>query len=124
MAAGAAWWDRAPLQIVVHNHPFQRVSANGVGCAVRVRLYFDAPLAGYRDPDPARNHYRFRAVVKLSEGKNITSDVFDNAESGMRVFAFSADTQADGCWAESEHKLRKVDVHGCRGERCTPQAFE
>jgi hypothetical protein len=124
VAAGAAWWDGAPLQLEVHEHTFKRVTANGIGCQVRVRLYFDAPEAGYRDAAAGRNHYRFRAQVKLSGGQTFVSEVFDNREGGARVFPFSYDTRSEGCWAEEERKLRKVDVHACRGERCTPEAFE
>jgi hypothetical protein len=91
---------------------------------VRVRLYFDAPHASYRDAAAERNHYRFRAEVKFAGGKSFVSEVFDNQEGGPRVFAFSHDTEAQGCWAENEHKLRKLDVHACRGARCTPEVFE
>lgn len=124
LGAKSAWWDSAPLGVKVHEHAFHRVSANGVGCAVRVRLYFDAPQASYRESAAGRNHYRFRAELKLSGGKRVVSEVFHNTEAGPRVFAFSHDSGADGCWAEEEHKLRKVDVHACRGERCTPENFE
>lgn len=123
-AAKATWWDSAPLGVKVHEHAFHRVTANGVGCAVRVRLYFDAPQESYREPAAGRNQYRFRAELKLSGGQRIVSEVFDNAEAGRRVFAFSHDSGSDGCWAEEERKLRKVDVHACRGERCTPENFE
>jgi hypothetical protein len=100
------------------------VTANGIGCAVRLRLYFDAPQAGYRDPAASRNHYRFRAELELSGGDSVVSEIFDNTQAGARVFAFSHDSHPQGCWAEKEHTLRKVDVHACRGERCTPEDFE
>ena len=124
LGAKSAWWDSAQLGVKAHEHAFHRVSANGVGCAVRVRLYFDAPHESYREPAASRNHYRFRAELKLSGGKRVVSEVFHNTEAGPRVFAFSHDSGSDGCWAEEERKLRKVDVHACRGERCTPQNFE
>lgn len=124
LAAGAAWWDEAPLGVKVHDHAFHRVTANGIDCNVRVRLYFDAPHAGYREPAAARNHYRFRAELKLSGGKTVVSEVFDNTEGGLRVFAFSHDTRSDGCWAREEHKLRKVNVQACRGQRCVPKDFD
>ena len=120
-AAAAAWWDTAQLEVKVHEHAFHRVTVNRVGCQVRVRLYFDAPHAGYREAAAARNQYRFRAELRLSGGKRFVSDVFDNREGGPRVFAFSHDSQSQGCWAEEERKLRKLDVHACRGERCTPE---
>ena len=122
--AGPGWWDEGALQLRVHEHAFQRGTVNAVGCQVRVRLYFDAPASSYQEAAPERNHYRFRAEVKLSGGQRIVSDIFDNAEAGLRVFAFSHDTTSEGCWADTEHKLRKVDVHACRGRRCTPEAFE
>lgn len=124
VAARSAWWDEAPIAVRVHEHAFRRVTANGVGCSVRVRLYFDAPGARYADPVPQRNHYRFRARVVLSDNAGFTSSVFDNDEAGARVYAFSHDTSPGGCWAEREHTLRKVDVHACRGERCEPEPFE
>lgn len=124
LAARSTWWHAAPLKVQVHEHAFHRVSANGVGCSVRVRLYFDAPLASYREPAASRNHYRFRAELKLSGGRRVVSDVFQNTEAGARVFAFSHDSRSEGCWAEEEHRLRKVDVHACRGQRCTPENFE
>jgi hypothetical protein len=123
-AASANWWDEARLLVQVHEHAFGRVTVNRVGCQLRTRLYFDAPPAAYRDPDSARNHYRFRAELKLSEGQRFVSEVFDNAEVGARVFSFSHDTESQGCWAEQEHKLRKLDVHACRGARCTPEVFQ
>jgi hypothetical protein len=122
--AKSKWWEAAEVGVKVHEHAFHRLTANGVGCQIRVRLYFDAPHAGYRDADAERNRYRFRAELKLSGGKRFVSEVFDNSEGGPRVFAFSHDTQGQGCWAEGEPKLRKLDVHACRGERCTPEVFE
>lgn len=122
--ARSKWWRAADVGVKVHEHAFHRLTANGVGCQVRVRLYFDAPHAAYREAAGERNHYRFRAEVKLSGGKRFVSEVFDNREGGARVFAFSHDTEGQGCWAEKEHELRKLDVHACRGERCTPEAFE
>jgi hypothetical protein len=122
--AKSKWWEAAEVGVKVHEHAFHRLTANGVGCEVRVRLYFDAPHANYKDADAERNRYRFRAELKFSGGKRFVSEVFDNSEAGARVFAFSHDTQGQGCWAEGEHKLRKLDVHACRGERCIPEVFE
>jgi hypothetical protein len=122
--ADARWWSEAELRVKVHEHAFHRVSANNHQCVVRVRLYFDAPQAGYREPDPPRNQYRFVAEVSLSGGHRFVSEPFVNREAGPRVFAFSHDSQFDGCWADEERKLRKVDVHACRGQSCRPHAFE
>lgn len=123
-AAGPVWRDRAPLAVRVFEHAFQRVDANDVGCQVRVRLHFTAPASGYQEPLAARNHYRFIAEVKLSGGNHFQSEVFSNTEAGARVFAFSHDSALEGCWAKQELKLRKVDVHACRGSKCVPQRFE
>jgi hypothetical protein len=123
LAAGPVWRASAPLAVRVFDHAFRRVDANDVGCMVRVRLHFDAPASGYQEPAAARNHYRFIALVKLSGGNHFQSEVFSNAEAGARVFAFSHDTALEGCWAQQELAVRKVDVHACRGSKCVPQAF-
>jgi hypothetical protein len=122
--AKSAWWDEATLRVTVHEHAFHRVTANAIGCSVRVRLYFDAPASRYGEPLPERNHYRFSAQVSLSDARTIVSEPFDNTQLGARVMAFSHDTTSQGCWAESEHTLRKVDVHACRGVGCVPEPFE
>jgi len=123
-AAGAVWRDTADLAVRVFEHAFARATVNDAGCWLRVRLYFDAPAQGYREAARERNHYRFLAEVKLSGGQKFVSEPFDNREPGERVFAFSHDTAGEGCWAKEEHKLRKVDVHACRGSLCVPQRFE
>lgn len=124
LAAKSSWWEAAEVSVKVHDHTFHRMTANAIGCVVRARLYFDAPHAAYREPAEARNHYRFRAEIKFSGGKRFVSDVFRNAEAGPRVFELSHDTDPEGCWAENERKLRKLDVHACRGQRCTPEVFD
>jgi hypothetical protein len=121
--AAAAWWDEASIRVQVHEHAFHRVTANAIGCLVRVRLYFSAPEAAYADASSERNHYRFRARVLLSDERSFDTEVFDNAVGGARVFAFSHDTGAEGCWAEKQRSLRKVDVHACRGQACLPEPF-
>lgn len=124
LAAGPVWRDSAELPVKVFEHAFRRVDANDVDCVVRVRLHFVAPAAGYQEPSPLRNQYRFIAEVKLSGGNHFQSEVFSNTEPGARVFAFSHDTALEGCWAKQPLKLRKVDVHACRGAKCVPQRFE
>jgi hypothetical protein len=123
-AAAPVWRGSAPLAVQVFEHSFQRINANDVGCVVRVRLYFDAPATSYREPSAVRNHYRFLAEIKLSGGNRFVSEVFSNTEPGARVFAFSHDTALEGCWAKQDLKLRKVDVHACRGANCVPQKFD
>jgi hypothetical protein len=122
--AESGWWDEAKIQVKVHDHVFHRVSANAHGCAVRVRLHFDAPPSAYGEPAPERNHYRFSAQVRFSDGTVFVSEPIDNREAGARVIAFRHDTTEEGCWAEREHTLRKVDVHACRGAGCLPIPFE
>jgi hypothetical protein len=122
--AKSLWWDEARIGVKVHDHAFHRVTANAIGCQVRVRLYFDAPFAGYQEPAPERNHFRFTAQVTLSDDQRFVSEAFDNIEAGARVFAFSHDSRDEGCWAKLEHTLRKVDVHACRGVGCVPKPFE
>jgi hypothetical protein len=122
--AAPGWWSEANVRVKVHEHAFHRVTANAVGCSVRVRLHFAAPAAKYAEPAAERNHFRFRAQVLLSDGASITSEIFDNAEPGARVYAFSVDTTLQGCWAERAHTLRKLDVRACRGARCVPEPFE
>jgi hypothetical protein len=122
--AASAWWDEASIRVQVHEHAFHRVTANAIGCLVRVRLYFNAPEAAYRDGSSERNHYRFRARVLLSDERSFDTEVFDNGVGGARVFAFSHDTGTEGCWAEKQRSLRKVDVHACRGRACVPEPFD
>lgn len=122
-AAGPVWRDDAALAVKVFEHAFARVTANDVGCVVRVRLYFDAPASGYQDAAPQRNHYRFLAEIKLSGNNRFVSEVFSNKEPGARVFELSHNTALEGCWAQQALKLRKVDVHACRGSKCTPHGF-
>jgi hypothetical protein len=97
LAAGPVWRDSAQLGLRVFEHSFQRVTANDVGCVVRVRLYFDAPATSYREPAAVRNQYHFIAEVRLSGGNQFLSEVFSNSEPGARVAAFSYDTAPEGC---------------------------
>jgi hypothetical protein len=120
----AAWWEEASIRVGVHEHAFHRVTANAIGCVLRVRLYFNAPAEAYRDATAERNHYRFRARVVFSDERYVDSEPFDNGVGGARVFAFSHDTGPEGCWAERPRSLRKVDVQACRGKGCVPLAFD
>lgn len=124
LLAASTWWDEASLRVQVHEHAFHRVTANAIGCVVRVRLYFRAPEAAYAGGASERNHYRFRARVSLSGERRFDTEVFDNGAAGARVFALSHDTAPEGCWAEERRSLRKVDVHACRGRGCVPEPFD
>lgn len=123
-AARSGWWREAALYVTVHEHAFDRVTANNHQCVVRVRLHFDAPQTGYGDADASRNEHAFIAEVKLSGGHRFVSERFVNREAGRRVFAFSYDSQFDGCWADADRKLRKVNVHACRGQNCRVRPFD
>jgi hypothetical protein len=123
-AAQSDWWHEANPQITVHEHSFYRVTLNNIGCELRVRLYVDAPFERYRDADEAKNHYRFRALLKLAGGHSISSPEFSNDAPGLRVFAFTHDSNDAGCWAKEPRKLRKLDVNACRGKGCSVDAFK
>ena len=118
-----SWQDEARLAVKVHEHVFHRVVVAAVDCQLQVRLHFDAPKAGYAEPVPERNHYRFIARVKVAGGKRFVSPILSNAQPGARVISFAHDSTGEGCWAGKRRKLRKVDVHACRGTNCTPKGF-
>lgn len=122
--AAERWWHEAKLSIKAHDHQFYRVTANSIQCEVRVRLHFDAPLSRYQGAAANENTYRFIAQIKLSGGEKFVSKAMRNREPGPRVFSFSHDSQFDGCWAERPHRLRKVNVHSCRGAQCVPRGFD
>jgi hypothetical protein len=122
--AESKWWDEARIQVKVHDHVFHRVTANALGCSVRVRLHFDAPSSAYGEPAPDRNHYRFSVQMRFSDDRSFVSEPVANDQSGARVISFKHDTTGEGCWAEQAHTVRKVDVHACRGVGCLPQPFE
>jgi hypothetical protein len=91
---------------------------------VRVRLHFDAPFERYKSEDPSKNFYRFRAQLKLSDGRTFLSEPFNNETGGLRVMAFTHDSTEDGCWAKEPHKLRKLEVNACRGKDCGLEPFK
>lgn len=121
--AAASWWHEAPLKVKAHDHQFYRVTANAIGCEVRVRLHLDAPAERYRDSEPSLNHYRFVAQLKMSGGDKFVSKVLNNRQPGPRVFSFTHDSQLDGCWAQQPKRIRKVNIHSCHGPRCKPRGF-
>jgi hypothetical protein len=122
--AASKWWHQVPLNVDVHEHAFHKATANDVDCVVRYRLYFVAPPKQYGDDrNEVRNHYRMRAQVKLGNHV-VLSPEFINSAPGRRVYAFSQDTSAEGCWAKEKQKLWQVNVHACRGSRCRVKPFE
>ena len=118
-----AWTQRAPIDVTVHKHHFHKIKAATEGCVVKTALYFVAPQEGYKSRARNRNHFRFRARIQLSEERELVSPVFFNRAPGRRVYRFEHDTSGDGCWAEKEHKIYRVDVDGCRSRACQIQAF-
>lgn len=111
------------ISTTVHGHAFDRVKVEPTGCSVRVRLFFDAPKEVYSSKEPARNHYNFRARLRLAEGRVVTSPVFASRVPGRRVYEFTHDTSAQECWATKSPALQAIDIEGCRGQRCRPDPF-
>lgn len=121
-ATALAWSQAASFETHVHGHAFSRVSLESSECSVKVRLFFDAPEAAYKNE--ARNFYRFHARIKLDDGHAILTRVFSNSAPGAREYDYVADTKPDGCFAKAERSVRGVDIEGCRGVGCTPEPFK
>lgn len=116
-----AWKRQASIDVGVHAHRFTKVLVENTECTLRYRLDFSAPPEAYAK---TKHPHRFRARLKLEDGRFVTSPVFDNRTPGDRAYTQTYDTSAEGCWASREHKLFGVDVEGCRGQGCTPDAFD
>jgi hypothetical protein len=123
-ADALSWSQRARIMARVHHHEFDVVRVESNGCTLNLELYFTAPEAGYREPAPVRNHYRFDARVQFADGRKFFTGVFQNTQPGRRVLRHAYDTNSEGCWAKQELKLRGVDVEGCRNRRCKVPAFK
>jgi len=122
--ASLAWTQSAPFETRVHGHAFSRVVLESRDCVLDVRLPFDAPEAAYKnDAAPTRNVYRFHARIKLDD-QTFETPIFQNSAPGARSYTYAKDTSAEACWAKREHQLRAVDVEGCRGAGCRPEAFK
>ena len=121
--AALAWSQSASFETHVHGHAFSRVNIQSHDCQLRVGLPFDAPEAAYKHEAPTRNVYRFHARIKL-DGQSFETPVFQNSAPGARSYSYVKDTKDEGCWAKDEHQLRGVDVEGCRGAGCKPDAFK
>lgn len=119
-----AWSQGAMIDVRVHEHVFDRVHVESSGCSVTAKLHFSAPEQGYRSGARERDYHRFRARIRLTEGRGLESPVFGNPKPGRRLYTFTYDTASEGCWAEQQHKLQGVDVEACRGRRCVPKTFE
>jgi hypothetical protein len=123
-ASAWAWSDQASFETHIHGHEFSRVTLESSECQLKVRILFDAPEAAYKNEAPARNYYRFHARIKLDDGRGIITRVFYNTAPGARAYSYVLDTAADSCFAKQEHKIRGIDVEGCRGTGCTPEPFK
>lgn len=122
--AAFAWSSKADFETRIHGHGFSRVSLETKQCELKVRLVFDAPVDGYKHEAPARNVYRFHARIKLDDGRQIVTRVFSNSAAGLRAYEYTLDSKPQGCWAQEERSIRGIDVEGCRGAGCKPEAFE
>ncbi len=122
--AALAFQQSATFETRVHGHAFSRVTVESRGCEVRAQLSFEAPEAAYKHEAAARNVYRFHARIKLDKGHVFDTPVFQNSVPGTRQYGYTKDTTSEGCWAKDEHQLRAVDVEGCRGGGCKPDAFK
>jgi len=122
--ANASWTQGSAIQARVHAHEFDRVSIQSQDCSLTAKVWFSAPESGYTDRSKVRNVYRFRARVKLDGGREMTSGEFRTSTPGRKVWTWTHDTSADGCWAKQKPPLRQVLVEGCRGKGCPVPAFE
>ncbi len=119
-----AWSQQADFETHIHGHEFYRVSVETNQCQLKMRVLFTAPETGYKNEFPAKNFYRFHARLKLDDDRSVVTRVFSNSAPGTRGYNYVLDTSADGCWAKVEHKIRGVDIEGCRGAGCTPDPFK
>jgi hypothetical protein len=125
-AAEATTWENAvPISVTVNGHAFHDAKVVSDGCTLGHELRFEAPATGYADPKNAvRNYHLFQARVTYAKGQKITTRVFGNSGPGERVYRFSEDTTAAGCWGKSPNKIVKLDVIGCRGRVCDLGQFD
>jgi hypothetical protein len=105
----------------VHGHRFHRAVLGGAKCRLDYKLYFSAPAERYPS---ASAYYRFKARIRLRDGRSVLSPLFGNAGAGERVYVARHDTASEGCWAEQAQKVLAVDVQACRGRSCVPEPFE
>ncbi len=119
-----AWSQKADFGARIHKHEFSRVLLANDGCTLKTRLFFDAPEEAYKDEYPVKNYYRFHARIQLDNGHQVVTHFFHNDAPGAREYDYDQDTTSEGCWAKTEAHARDVNVEGCRGRGCTPEAFK
>lgn len=119
-----AWEAKAPFSATINGHKFSELRATSSDCTLKVRLRFTAPKDKYTSGAPRRNYYRFKARLELSDNITVDSPVFGNRAAGRRVYTFQHDSTGQRCWAKQEHKVRNVDIEGCRGRGCRVEPFD
>ncbi len=120
-----AWTEKGPFSATIHGHEFQSAEVEGGNdCSLSVKIRFVAPPDKYKHAKQSLNYYRFRARVKLSEGKQAISKIFGNGSPGTRQYQFTYDTGPEGCWSKQPHKIFDVDVEGCNARGCRVKAFK
>jgi hypothetical protein len=119
-----AWVVKAPFDATINEHHFYEMKVWNDECKLKVRLRFTAPKDGYQATYSKRNYYRFKSRLEMSDNITVDSPVFGNRKPGRRVYSFTKDTTAGGCWAKRELKVFDVDIEGCRGRKCRVHPFE
>jgi len=119
-----AWEIKAPFGAKVNDHEFYEFRVWNEECVFKARIRFNAPKGAYESGAPVRNYYRFKARIEAKDNLTIDSPVFFNRAPGKRVYFFSKDTAAGGCWAKQKPKIQSVDIEGCRGKGCQVMPFQ
>lgn len=123
-ADAAPWSTDTGVNVRVNDHTFDRLIVNAKGCEVSVKIKFDAPSKAYESRAKQRNHYLFRARIKLKDGKELVSELFRSSSAARRTYSQTFDTAPDGCWSEKKHPPIDLDVAACRGKRCKVPDFK
>ncbi len=119
-----AWVFEIPFSARVNGHQFDRVRAEANGCALTVKLSFDAGEDEYKSKAKNRNYHRFRARIVFKDGKTVVTPVFFNRAPGRRVYTYRTDTTGNGCWSKEKTQVRDVDIEGCRAKGCQVEEFK
>lgn len=116
--ADAPWSHEISPTVAVNGHTFHRVKVDATGCTAHFQLFFKAPEEMYADKkNLVRNFYRFLGRVRIGDHQ-VDSGSFVNRAPGERVYSFDFDSTTQGCWTKQLTKLWKLDVNGCRDQRC------
>ncbi|MEZ4226600.1 MAG: hypothetical protein R3B13_36975 [Polyangiaceae bacterium] len=123
-AEGKPWSADTPVNVRVNQHTFDRLIVKAKACEVSVKIKFDAPAKAYDSGAKRRNHYLFRARIKLKDGKELVSEVFRSSSASRRTYSQTFDTSGDGCWSEAKNPPMDLNVVACRGWNCKVPDFE